>query len=180
MQLTLFFINIIQILISVTHIPPLLEYLTQPLPSRSQFKKISDAHTFALKTLIPSIDEAIKRLKIIEDETINKKEEDLPLLNLDLALVYGEDRIQNLINKKSRFLSAYTSDLILLKAWLQDVQGSLLYLSSYNLNGLHKMINVFRGHIVLGDAKKVLSGIRLKRNRLTNYEALNEARALYA
>ena len=159
-----------------SHIPPLWQYMTSPIPSSNQFKTVSEAQSFTLKTIIPSIDEAIKRLKMIENENIDNKNEDLSLLNLDLALIYGEKRTKNLINKKSRFLNIYISDLILLKSWFQDLQGSLLYLSSYNLDGLHKMINVFRGHIVLGNAKKFFSRLRLSKNRLTNYEALSEAK----
>ncbi len=158
------------------HIPPLLQYITAPVPSIGQFKKASDVQKFTLKTLIPSIDEAIKRLSEIEQESIQQQSEDLALFNLDLALIYGEQRVQNLINKKTRYLNIYASDLILLKAWLQDMKGSLLYLASYNLNGFHKMVNVFRGHIVLGNAAKFFSGLRLKKNRLTNYQALSESK----
>tara|TARA_Y100001958_G_C21230079_1_gene555761 strand:- start:704 stop:2152 length:1449 start_codon:yes stop_codon:yes gene_type:complete len=159
-----------------SHIPPLWQYITEPLPSKGQFKKASDIQKFTLKTLIPSIDQAILRLKKIEEENIQQQNEDLALFNLDLALIYGENRVQNLINKKTRYLNVYTSDLILVKAWLQDLKGSLLYLASYNFNGFHKMVNVFRGHIVLGDAVKLFSNLRLKKNRLTNYQALSESK----
>ena len=159
-----------------SHIPPLWQFITAPVPSKGQFKKASDVQNFTLTTLIPSIDEAIKRLRSIEAELIQQQNEDLALFNLDLALIYGEQRVQNLINKKTRYLNVYTSDLILVKAWLQDLKGSLLYLASYNFNGFHKMVNIFRGHIVLGDAAKFFSGFRLKKNRITNYQALSESK----
>jgi hypothetical protein len=161
--------------IRAPHIPHFANFFVWPDKEKKSFSKISDIQHFALQTLAPLIDKSINTLdQVIKDKL--KNESDQVLFQLDLSSLYGEKRVSNLINKKTRFLDIYTSDIILLKAFLQDIQGSLLYVSSYNLDNIHKMINVFRGYVILSKAKQFFSRIKGKKRAMTHYQSLSEGK----
>ncbi|MEE2743376.1 MAG: hypothetical protein VYD54_05675 [Bdellovibrionota bacterium] len=154
------------------HIPHVANYFVSP--SKGQFNKVSDFQNFSTSTLIPLIGKSIDSLnRIIEEK---KSDENPVLFQLDLATVYGEKRVENLINKKSRYLDIYVSDLLLLKGFLHDIRGSLAYFASYNLNGIEKMISVFRGYLVLGQTKQLFSRIKGKRKSMTNHQSVQHGK----
>ena len=156
-----------------SHIPHIANYFVSK--SKGQFNKISDFQNFSISKLVPLIGKSVESLdKIIEAK---KNDEGNPaLFQLDLATIYGEKRVENLINKKSRYLDIYVSDLILLKGFLNDLRGSLAYFSSYNLNGIDKMISVFRGYMVLGQTKQFLSRIKGKKRSMTNHQSVQHGK----
>jgi len=128
-----------------SHLGPVFDYiLGKSGEKKKKWKHFSEFQNYYLNTSKAQVDDAIKTIEEAiadyqSDENLNKT-----VFTFDIALVVGDEKAQNLLNAQNRYLAVTVEHVRWLLADLYRYQGNMVYLSSYDFDGLSQISSKFK------------------------------------